>query len=255
MSVDEQLMTFVLILARVSAFVAFLPLFAKRQLPNLVKAGLAVGLSVFWYGTLPEELAYQGAVDTITSLLFLAKEIGLGFILSALIGFMLIPARIAGSYIGQEIGLSLAAISSPGTSDSSTLVTTILETICVLLFFGLNLHHFMILFLHHSLIELGGRISLTDLPTELLTDIVQSICTHGFEIAGPIGICLFVLTIGLALLNRAAPSFNLFSVGMTARSGLGLLCMLLFFPLIVRAMESHFEMHQIHLEQFLIYFE
>ena len=38
---DEQLFSFVLILARISAFVGFFPLFSQRQLPVLVKAGMA----------------------------------------------------------------------------------------------------------------------------------------------------------------------------------------------------------------------
>ncbi len=41
MTLEQEVFTFVLILSRVSAFVAFLPLFARRQLPTLVKSGLA----------------------------------------------------------------------------------------------------------------------------------------------------------------------------------------------------------------------
>ncbi|MCP4098861.1 MAG: flagellar biosynthetic protein FliR, partial [Planctomycetaceae bacterium] len=48
MTAEHQLFNFILILARVSAFVGFLPIFAQRQLPHLVKAGLAMSLTVFW---------------------------------------------------------------------------------------------------------------------------------------------------------------------------------------------------------------
>lgn len=255
MSFEQQIFTFILILARVSSFVAFLPLFARKQLPRLVKAGLAMALSIFWFGSLPPDAYQTVEINAITSLLYIAKEIGIGFVLSVLVGFLFVPARIAGAYVGQEVGLSLAAVSSPGSLDSSTLVTTIFETFAILLFFGLNLHHFVITFLHISLIELHGKISLTDLPTELVVQITSSLTELGSMIAGPVGICLFILTIGLALLNRAAPTLNLFSVGMSLRGGIGIVCLVLFFPIILNSIHLYFQLHQDKLEKFIYYFE
>ena len=81
MTAEHQLFNFILILARVSAFVAFLPIFAQRQLPHLVKAGLAMSLTVFWFGALPQELFYVNQIDIVVSVLFLAKEITIGFFL------------------------------------------------------------------------------------------------------------------------------------------------------------------------------
>ncbi len=255
MSFEQQLFTFILILSRVSAFVGFLPLFARKQLPRLVKAGLAMALTLFWFGSLPPEAYDTVQINTVTAFLFIAKEIGIGFVLSVLVGFMFVPARIAGAYVGQEVGLSLAAVSSPGTLDSSTLVTTIFETFAVLLFFGLNLHHFVITFLHCSLTKLHGKISLTDLPTELMVQITSSLSEFGCMIAGPAGICLFILTVGLALLNRAAPTLNLFSVGMSLRGGIGIICLVLFFPIILNSINLYFQLHRNQLEKFAQYFE
>jgi flagellar biosynthetic protein FliR len=252
---DQQIFTFVLILARVSSFIAFFPLFAQRQLPKLVKAGLSMALTLFWFGTMPPELLVDADMNVLNSFLYLGKEIGLGFLLAVMVGFIFVPARVAGAYIGQEIGLSLASVASPGSADSSTLVTTLFETFAILLFFGLNLHHFMITFLHHSLIHVGANISLTDLPTELLIQIAGSLTEQGNLIVGPAGICLFVLTIGLALLNKAAPTLNLFSVGMTLRSGIGILCLIAFLPVIIKSMEMYFRLHQSQLEKFLIFYQ
>ncbi len=255
MTLEQQIFTFILILSRVSAFVAFFPLFGQRQLPTLVKAGLAMGLTLFWYGILPPESFVTDQVNVVTSVLLIGKEIGIGFLLAVLLGFMFIPAKIAGAYVGQEVGLSLAAVSSPGSADSSTLVTTIFETLAVLLFFGLNLHHFLIVFLHTSFIQLAGKIDLFDLPTEMLVQITNSLSEYGGLIVGPVGIVMFVLTICLALLNKAAPTLNLFSVGMSLRSGLGILLMVVFMPVIIKSMELYFTRYQSDLESMLAYFE
>jgi flagellar biosynthetic protein FliR len=255
MTSEQQIFTFVLVLARVSAFIAFFPLFAQRQLPTMVKAGLATGLTVFWYGSLPPEAYVVGQIDVLTSVLLIAKEIGIGYLLAVLLGFMFVPAKIAGAYVGQEIGLSLASVSSPGSTDSSTLVTTVFETLAVLLFFGLNLHHFLIVFLHVSLNQLAGKIDLFDLPTEMLVLATSALSEYGSLIVGPVGIIMFVLTVGLALLNKAAPTLNLFSVGMSLRSGLGIFCMFVFMPIILKSMEMYFMRYQEQLELMTVYFE
>lgn len=254
MTAELQIFTFVLILSRVSAFIAFLPLFGRRQLPTMVKAGLATALTLFWFGNLPPQFQVTEKVDLLIAVLLICKEIGIGFLLATLIGFFLVPARIAGSYVGQEIGLSLAAVASPGGVDSSTLVTTIFETLAVLLFFGLNMHHFMIVFLHVSLVQLAGKIDLADLPTELLVQSTQSLSEYGGLIIAPVGICMFVFTIGLALLNKAAPTLNLFSVGLSVRIGLGIVCMILFMPVILKSIAMYFSRYQLELEQFATYF-
>ena len=255
MTVEHQIFTFVLILARVSSFIAFFPLFGQKQLPTLVKSGMAMGLTVFWYGSLPPEMFVTEQIEIVTSMLLIGKEIGIGFLLAVLLGFMFVPAKIAGAYVGQEVGLSLASVSSPGSTDSSTLVTTIFETLAVLLFFGLNMHHFLIVFLHVSLTELAGKIDLFDLPTELLVQSTSALTEYGSLIVGPVGIVMFVLTVGLALLNKAAPTLNLFSVGMGIRSGLGILCMFIFMPIILKSMEMYFLRYQSDLELMAVYFE
>jgi len=255
MTVEQQIFTFVLILSRVSSFIAFFPLFGQKQLPTLVKSGLAMGLTVFWFGSLPPEAFVTDDVNVVTSVLLICKEIGIGFLLAVVLGFMFVPAKIAGAYVGQEVGLSLASVSSPGSTDSSTLVTTIFETFAVLLFFGLNLHHFLIVFLHVSLTELAGKINLFDLPTALLVDSTNALSEYGSLIVAPIGIVMFVLTVGLALLNKAAPTLNLFSIGMGIRSGLGILCMMIFMPVILKSMEMYFLRYQSDLELMAVYFE
>ena len=52
---------------------------------------------------------------------------------------------------------------------------------------------------------------------------------YGLLIAAPLIDHFFMLvTLVLAFLNRAAPSLNLFSVGMSIRAGLGVFCLFLF---------------------------
>ena len=171
-----------------------------------------------------------------------------------MLGFLLLPARIAGSYIGQEIGISMEPVTNSG-SEQSTMMASIFESLAILLFFGLNLHHFIILFLHLSMNQLANKINLMELPTEGLVKLVDQIPEYGLLILAPMGVLSFVMVIGLFFLSKAAPTMNLFSVGMPLRVGLGLLCLAIFLPVLIKSMVMYFHQMLAELEQFMGYFE
>jgi flagellar biosynthetic protein FliR len=250
---ENTLLTFVLVLARVTAFIGFFPLFARQQVPALVKAGLATALTVFWFGSLEPSNQQADAVVPLIFVLSIMKEVAIGILLAMLLGLILIPARIAGSYIGQEIGISMEPVTNTG-SDQSTIVTAIFETFTIMMFFVLNLHHFLILFLHYSLTDLLDRIHIFSLPTEGLVSLVSQVTENGLSIAAPIGVLSFVTMIGLYLLSKAAPSLNLFSIGMPLRVGMGVLMLAVFTPILWRSIESYFASMLFEIEAFFGYF-
>ena len=259
MITEVQVVAFVLVLARVTAFIAFFPLFAKRQLPNTVKVGLAGGLTFFWYGMVEAQLSQDpGAaaanMNVVSSFLLLTKEVTIGVVLSIALGLFFLPAKIAGSYVGQELGLSLASISDPGSQDSSTLISRVFEAFSILIFFSINMHHFLILVIHFSFDQMLGKIDILRLPTEDLVSLLNRVSDYGFLIVGPVAILFMLITIGLAYLNKAAPTLNLFSVGMSIRSGFGIFCLLIFCPVIFGAIQSYIFRMQADIEEVLTVF-
>lgn len=238
----DDVVLFVLVLARVSVFVAFFPLFSKKQLPNQVKVGLATSLSIFWLADAKNVLPAIGFEDvgSVLFLLLLFKEICIGILLSLILGLFFWPARIGGSYVAQELGLSLAAISDPGSQDSSTLVSRLFEAFSVLLFFALNLHHFVIMTIHLSFNQALTQVGFLELPTEELVSAFNRVSNYGLLIVAPLMVLLMLVSLVLAFLNRAAPALNLFTVGMSIRVGFGGLLLFLFSPIIFGAMEIYF---------------
>ena len=246
---------FLLILARVSAFVAVFPLFARRQIPVLVKAGLSFALSIFWFSTLskplvPENLTAMDA-DTFTISIWVIREVAIGILLGLLGGLLLIPARIAGSYAGQELGLTLGSQADPITGEPSAEVTQIFETLSMLAFFGLNLHHFVIVLVHASFEQFGQNVDLLGLPIERMVALVGSLDEYGLAIVAPLAICMFALNLALVLLNKVAPSLNLFSIGTSVRGVVGVFCLFLFFLVICRALALYFEVVQTGIDEAL----
>lgn len=245
--------TLILILIRVSAVISFFPIFARRQIPNSIKVALAFGLSVFWFTTLGDKIAADLRPtpnwDVLYCILVIIQEVSIGLLIAMTLGFVLIPARIAGAYVGQEFGFSLGTMADPSSPDSSATVTQMFETLALLLFFVLNLHHVVIVMIHESFDTLGGKIDMLKLPTEAIVNWIQQLNHYGLLIVAPVAIFLFALNLLLVFLNKAAPSLNLFSVGMTIRGALGLICLLVMFPVVVHAITYYFEKSLFGLER------
>ena len=249
----DDIVPFLLVMARVSVFIAFFPLFAKRQLPSQVKVGLAAALSFFWLADAKAVIQTPALIEfsgwTFTFLLF--KEVLTGVLLSIVLGLFFWPGRIAGSYIAQELGLSLASISDPSSQDSSTLVSRVFESFTVLIFFSLNLHHFIILTIHVSFNHAMTQVGMLRSPIETFIAAISASDDYGLLIIAPVLVMLMMVTLVLAFLNRAAPALNLFSVGMPLRVGFGLLLLFVFSPVIFGAMEMYLYRVQDDIEQIL----
>jgi flagellar biosynthetic protein FliR len=240
--IDAWLVGYLLVLARVAAFIGFLPVFGRRQLPATVKAGLAVALTVFWSGSpvtaavrTPEDLAM--ATGTVA----LVREIIAGTVLAMLAGLILVPIRIAGAWIGQELGLQMGQLLDPTGTESVSEVAALFEVFGLILFFLLDLHHWALWLLHWSWLFLGSATGLLALPTGEIASVVGQLEEYGLLIAAPVAIALAVINFAVLFLNKASPSLNLFSVGAPLRLLSGLTCLVLFWPVIARNMAGAFD--------------
>ena len=121
----------------------------------------------------------------------------------------------------------------------------------ILLFFALNLHHFVILTIHLSFNHAMTRVGMLNLPTEDLAQALNRMSDYGLLIVAPLLVLLMLVTLVLAFLNKAAPALNLFSVGMSIRVGLGGLLLFMFCPILFGAMEIYFYRVQDHVEQLI----
>lgn len=238
--------SFSLILARVGAFVSVQPLFGGRQVPRLVKVGLAASLAVFWIESLPPIDALGGrplATDTpwLAFALAVVRETMIGAMLGYGLSIVLLPARIAGEFIGQEMGLSLASVSDPLSENSATLVGQLVESLSIALFLGLNGHHAWLVALHGTFARWpigGGFPSLQAAP---LVSGVARAHEWGLLLALPLATCMFASSILLALMARVAPQLNLMSVGFALRIGIGLLATMVFLSDLLGGVCSVFE--------------
>jgi flagellar biosynthetic protein FliR len=233
---EAVVLCFGLVLARVGAFVSVAPLLGGATVPKTVKAGLALALALLWLTVLPEHgltglpALSGGPAAWLACGLALGREALLGVLFGYAFGLLLVPAHVAAEYLSQEMGLSFAAqVGSPGDGQAAPL-TNLFELLALVVFFGVDGHHVFLGVLDGTFTQypLGG--ALPPVPLEGVVGGAAATEEWGLLLAAPVGACLFLVTVVVALLTRAAPQMNLYVIGFPLRLGAGLAAALLLLP-------------------------
>jgi len=254
---EAWVLTFSLVLVRLATFWMINPIWSNLKPPRQVKLGLVLALAVFWFSGLDEPVPMPHHTGTQFSQwlvfgLMVLREVFLGGVLGYSFHLFLIPMQIAGSYIGQEFGLSMATMTDPTTGAVNNIVSTLLQAVAVCVFFLLDLHHYIVYLLEYSfrLVPAGQAWNMEAM--QMVTYEFAALTERGLLISVPVAIAMFLGLVALLVLARAVPALNLFSIGLSIRLILGIAALLLFLPHVFGIFESQLDASLRFLEQ-LVY--
>jgi len=144
-------------------------------------------------------------------------ELASGLITGTTARFVLSKVAIAGQLIGLSLGLGFASAYDPNAEESAGTLRTLLATIAGLAFLGAGGLEAIVRSVAAS------PTSITDIALlgPQLVRAATSAFGHGLALAGPIVLAALVANIGLAVMNRAAPAVNVFSISLPAVLVLG----------------------------------
>jgi flagellar biosynthetic protein FliR len=238
--IEAAVVTFTLVLARVSALVFTFPLFGQRYLPRLVKVGLCLSLSAAWYS--PEIIAEYAFVvvsnDWVRYAGWVFREVLVGAFLGYGFGVLLLPMRVAGTYVGQEMGYNLGGITDPGSQSASNETGVLFESWGILMLLMMDLHHVLLTTLHESFSALHPGEGFADSAFRLYARLLSDAHDVGLLIVAPLAVLLFAALVVLSVLMRAWPQINLFSFGIGARLTVGFLLWLALLPRILANLQN-----------------
>jgi flagellar biosynthesis protein FliR len=225
--ISSDLITPLLAFLRIATFVALLPPFAGRGLPKTVKIGLASALAL----GMTTGHSLSSSVPDGPMLIWLGiRESLTGGLLAICLGLFLYPAKIAGEYLNQEVGLSFATNISAMEPQSQGVLSQVLEGFAVLLFMALNVDHYLYRFLQLSFERrpVGGPVWQPN--SEAVAQLGDQLSARGLRIVAPLACVMALTSLGLFLASRWTPQFNLLSIGFQIRVLIGLMALLFCLP-------------------------
>ena len=194
---------------RISAFLLVLPFFTMANFPVTLRVALGALAAILLAPLLPPFAA--GRLDFFSLLGLMFQEVSVGLLLGFLARLIFFTVELAGGIIGTEMGLNMAAVLDPVSSQSEQVPATILSYLAALVMLTLNLHHWMLLGFErtYSVLPVGAA-HLNAALFEMLVSRTSDIFMIALQIAAPVMAVSFVVTVVFALLGRAVPQMNVF---------------------------------------------
>jgi len=228
----HQWIIFVLVLIRLTAFLVASPLFSLRNIPNTVKIGLGLGLSIILF----PQVSGQGfsVPDGLISLIgIVICETVTGLTAGMAGSFVFGALRVAGQYLDLHIGFAAAQLFDPMSSEQNTLIANFFHMLGVVLLFSLDSHHILIMGLSKSfqVLPLGSLIVTKNVVMKLV-QVFLIMVTYALRIALPVISVLFLFDMALGFISKAIPQFNVLMVGFPLKIYVGVLAAALVVPVL-----------------------
>lgn len=227
---QAQFETFLLIVVRVSTMLFVFPVFSAKQIPILVRIGIAFLFAFILYRAVP---AMPPLPDVAALVGAIVSQVVLGLIVGFVAYLVFMGIQFAGEILDIQIGFAVANILSPQTQQQVTVIGELQLTLATLIFLASDSHLLM-------LQGIGGSFHLVPLPyINLDPSVAGNVVTFleaafliVLKIAAPAAVALFIVNIALGLMARVAPQMNVFVVGLPIQIGVGLLMMAVSVPLL-----------------------
>lgn len=217
----EQFEFYLVILARISAFVYAAPFFSMNTVPQRIKIGLSAVLAylVFTISTY-QPLVYSGSLGY---LFLVAENVLVGVVLGLFSNICTFILSFAGQIMDMQIGFSMATEYDPATKSTVSLTSNIYNYAVLLVMLVSRLHYYIVDAIVDSfeLIPLDG-VSLNTEIYKLMVQFIVDFCVVGFRIALPVFAAIMIANTVLAILAKVAPQMNMFVIGIQLKVLIGL---------------------------------
>ena len=226
---------YVLAAVRVLGAIGLNPLLGSPRVPLQARLGLGLFATLI---ILPPGGPGPAVSIAPTSI---AGELLLGLLVGFTVTLVFGAVQFAASLINFNIGMGIIPSVDPGLDLGGGGLERFLYLLALLIFVQIDGHHQFIAALHH-LFELVpvGTVGLQPATAEQLTVLSAALFTSALRMALPALAALLLADLGLAILARVAPQFNLFALGLPLKAVVGLSVTAVAVPLIVPRLAAMF---------------
>ena len=220
----ERFYAFMWPMLRISALLLAAPVFSLSALTVRIRVLLALALSVMVYPlfTWPD-------IDPLSpaGLLEICNQLLIGVFMGLALQIVTAAVVVAGQTISNSMGLSMASLIDPNLGNVPVIAQFLL-IMSTLIFVSLGGHAMLLALILESFATLPvGSTLFGPQAYAMLVSWSSMIFLGALLTALPVMVTLLFISIGLGVVTRAAPSLNIFSVGLPATIVVGFVVLLL----------------------------
>jgi flagellar biosynthesis protein FliR len=234
-----QAQFFFLALSRILAMIIQVPMLGGQNIPNQVRIGLGLGLTLLLVPWQPLPVDSQ-SLDLLGFSLAIAKEVLIGTLAGFAATLTFAAVQIAASVMGFGSGFDSGRIFNPSMNESEPAFNQLFIMVALLIFITINGHHLFLISIQKTFtaIPINGEIPLTSF--ERLARLFSQLVSSGIQLGLPVMVALTLTDLGLGLLARVAPQVQIYFLGLPMKVGIALYGLGLFFLVALPALQNLF---------------
>lgn len=219
---------FTFIVMRMSGFLLLNPIFGRRNVPALVKAGFIMVLSVWLFGITGSRGVPIQMDNSLEYGFLLLKEFAMGYVLGFVMELFFTVTSFAGGLIDFNMGMSMSNVYDPQTNTSMPISGTIYNYMLLLIFLSVNGHMAIL----KIMLESENIIPYTQIAFQpgiviAILDIFKECIVLAFKFSIPLVAIELLGEVGVGVLMKVIPQINIFVVNIQTKIFLGFFILLL----------------------------
>jgi len=207
-------------LTRVLGVITAAPIFGDTAIPNQVKLGFGVVLTLIIVPTIPALPQFD--IFSFQGLLILVQQLIIGLAIGFSMRLVFAAVAMAGQLIGMSMGLGFASFFDPQAQGQSTAVSQFLVLLAMLVFLSLDGHLMMVSAIAESFVTMPISLHGTGLNPMKMVLWGETIFSSGLLLAMPVIAALLITNMALGVLTRTSPQLNIFGIGFPVTLSIGL---------------------------------
>jgi flagellar biosynthesis protein FliR len=216
---------FALVFIRVAAMMVFAPLFGSAKIPRRVKGLIAVVLSLGIASGIPMPKALPQTTWEIA--LGIGGEICFGLAIGTVLSFTFIATQWAGDMIGHQMGLNISEVLDPQFGAAGSVVGDMYFMLTLVIFLAVGGHRSLLIGVRHSfdclpLLSVGINKPVVD----MLVGLFSATTSLAVQLAGPMLVTMLIVDLSLGCISKTMPQLNVMTAGLSLRSIVGLLVLI-----------------------------
>ena len=235
---EDVVYQFLLLLARIVAFVAFMPIFGHTAISTRIRIAFAFYITIFVFPL----VNVTTPITEDTFILGLISEITLGLVASMFVNIIFSAVRIIGEFVGFATALSMATAFDPSTGSQEGLISKLLYWIAIVLFFQTGMYEvtLVILIKSFSMVNLGTFDIFSYDGIQIAIDEIKRMFSFAFAFALPLFFIGFIMDIYYGYGTKSMPSFSPFVITFQLKFALIFVFLILGMEVFTEAFTNYF---------------
>jgi len=225
-----ELTLFIYIMARMSGFVLFNPIFGRNNIPAVYRTGFSMVLAVSAMSSVVTQQSVVMPVSFLDLSIRIILELAVGFFFGMVMNFFFYIPSLVGSLVDMQMGMTMNQIYDPASAANLSVTGILVNLMMMLLFFTANGHHTLLrIVLTSGDVVPFGAVSFGQDAANAMLEIFIECTLLAVKLALPILGAEIAGQVGMGVLMKVIPQINVFVINIELKViiGLGLLIALL----------------------------